>query len=325
MTTRQYIIAQIAKITAMKNEQLRWGHGMVETIKSYRRSSTITLEEMNYLDGQTEKAKDKFFKDCTLAAAALIEQDEQAAAERQRNAITEHNKRAEAKVAARENTSEIRRGLVQQLAHSMALTPNDLAGGVKGEILKRAKSGYFYEKEQKYWDSLSQYSKGRLIRDVETLFNQTVAEWAETNRKIAEWAKEWDAEELETSALGTVHSEEAAAVDEIISDEEAAALAAAVQAEIEAGMAEANQTEPVEDEPNERRSPTIRQRTITRLASEMWFEHRVSCNKDWTWINATFLDMGGDYWEYYHEVGAAEMLAVIAAAETLAATLQAVL
>lgn len=78
MTTRQYIIAQIAKITAMKNEQLRWGMGMVDTIAAYRRSSSITLAEMNYLDGQSEKAKDRFFKDCSIAAAAQIEKDEKA-------------------------------------------------------------------------------------------------------------------------------------------------------------------------------------------------------------------------------------------------------
>lgn len=78
MTTRQYIINRVAMITAMKNEQLRWGHGMVQTIEAYRRSSDCSLAEMNYLDGQTERAKDKFFKDCTLAAAAQIEKDEKA-------------------------------------------------------------------------------------------------------------------------------------------------------------------------------------------------------------------------------------------------------
>jgi len=37
------------------------------------------------------------------------------------------------------------------------------------------------------------------------------------------------------------------------------------------------------------------------------------------------MDMGGDYWEYYLMVGAAEMLEVIAQAEKLAVTLQEVL
>lgn len=78
MTTRQYIINRVALITSMKHDMLRWGHGMVQTIEAYRRSSDCSLAEMNYLDGMTERAKDRFFKDCTLAAAAQIEKDEKA-------------------------------------------------------------------------------------------------------------------------------------------------------------------------------------------------------------------------------------------------------
>lgn len=234
----------------------------------------------------------------------------------------------------------MRQSLLKQLASSIAMNDKFTVADVFDEVERRSKSGYFYDNEQTWWNNLSYHGQLRFMKDVQNAYAAEKEEWRKTAILIAELKAR------ELAAKTPCYEREA--VDEIMQDEEREAAAnlarlqseqamermvagqaeldAAVDAEIQAGIAEANEDEDGdEEEPNERRSPTIRQRTITRLASEMWFEKRVSCNKDWTWINATFLDMGGDYWEYYHEVGAAEMLAVIASAEMLAVTLQEVL
>jgi hypothetical protein len=112
--------------------------------------------------------------------------------------------------------------LVTAMACSLATEHQTNNGVIRSNAIEdRFKTGWASEAEMTYWNGLSHQGQLRFMTDAMREYRETVEKWNRIDAQMAEWAAEWDAKELAESALGTVHSYEAEAVDEILAEETA--------------------------------------------------------------------------------------------------------
>lgn len=138
----------------------------------------------------------------------------------------------------------MRQALLKQLAGSIAMNDAFTIENVFDEVERRSKSGYFFEKEQVWWDNLSYHGQLRFMKDVKNAYAEEKAAWAAMRVKIAAMKAE--------DALQKTPCYEREAVEEIMAEESAENLRvikenAAAIAEYDAWAALAPAPAPMQD------------------------------------------------------------------------------